>query len=144
MPLAAPKLFLIISRILVLKMKNWLSVSWFTGLCLLLILSSWVNPKSHNSTFTSCISYIPTAISPNGDGINDQFRVQCECDLETYSLQIFNISEEVVYASSDAKAQWNGKFKGTPVPIGKYTWIIEYQAQNGQKALREGELVLIR
>lgn len=125
-------------------MKNWLSVSWFIGLCLLLILTSFGNPSFTEEVKSTCISYISSAISPNGDGINDHFRVQCDCELEVFSLQILNNAWEVVYTTHDSKDVWKGLKDGTPVPDGRYNWIIEYKPQDGKKSHHKGELVLIR
>lgn len=125
-------------------MKNCLSVSWFIGLCLLLILTSSGYPSYIEEANTSCISYISSAISPNGDGINDHFRVEGECEFEDYSLQILNNAWEVVYTSYNSQDVWEGLQDGTPVPNGRYNWIIEYKLQNGEKSHHEGELILIR
>ncbi|MEM6802762.1 MAG: gliding motility-associated C-terminal domain-containing protein [Bacteroidota bacterium] len=127
-------------------MKNWLSVSWFIGLCLLFILTSSGNPITPPSEVSnsSCISYISPAISPNGDGINDKFRVQCICTLEDYSLQIFDASSELVYSSFKLEEAWNGEKDGTPLPQGKYSWQLEYKVQNGDRLNQAGEFILIR
>ncbi len=93
---------------------------------------------------TSCISYISSAISPNGDGINDHFRVEGQCEFEDYSLQILNNSWEVVYTSHNSQDIWEGLQDGTPVPNGRYNWIIEYKLHDGKTLHHEGELILIR
>lgn len=126
-------------------MKNWLSVSWFIGLCLLFILTSWGNPTSPTEVSNpSCISYISPAISPNGDGINDKFRVQCVCTLEDYSLQIFDATSELVYTSFKPEEGWNGEKDGQPLPQGKYSFQLEYKVQNGDRLNEVGEFILIR
>jgi len=125
-------------------MKNWPSVSWIIAICLLLMLTSWRSPSSAEAKNTTCISFISSAISPNGDGINDEFRVQCVCEFQDFSLQILNTASEVVYTTYNADDVWEGLQNGTPVPDGRYNWIIEYKLRTGERAHQKGELVLIR
>lgn len=93
----------------------------------------------------SCIVYIPTAISPNADGINDAFQVQHVCSLEGYRLRIYDAGERMVYESRDVNSTWGGSYQGEPLPEGYYTWeLTYYDARSGNRVLDRGEFALVR
>lgn len=67
----------------------------------------------------------PNVFSPNGDGINDLWIIP---GLEAYpkaSLSVFNRLGQMVYQSKPYTGSWNGLYKGIPLPIGTYYYIIE-------------------
>ena len=84
---------------------------------------------------------IPNAFSPNGDGINDVWRIKY---LEYYSeatVQIFNRYGQPVYLSSGYSVPWDGVFKGTPLPVGTYYYIIN--PKNGREIMK-GSVTIVR
>lgn len=87
---------------------------------------------SKNITYTptdkSFLILVPTAFSPNGDGINDQFIItgNIACNLKT--IKIFNRWGEVVYAS-DSIFEWDGKQNGNVLDAGSYIVYLEYSNQ---------------
>ncbi len=58
--------------------------------------------------------YIPSAFTPNGDGINDYFGVKAE-GIKQFKLQIFNRWGEMVFESSDMLTQWDGTYLGEKI-----------------------------
>lgn len=60
----------------------------------------------------NCDLFIPNAISPNLDGLNDQFGVTISegCEIEEYTLIIFNRWGEVLFSTNDI----NDRFQLTP------------------------------
>jgi gliding motility-associated-like protein len=84
---------------------------------------------------------IPNAFSPNGDGINDVWRIKY---LEFYSeatVQIFNRYGQLVYLTTGYSAPWDGNFKGTPLPVGTYYYIIN--PKNGREIMK-GSVTIVR
>lgn len=65
--------------------------------------------------------YIPSAFSPNGDGMNDSFGVKGE-GISNYHLYIYNRWGEVIFESTNPKQQWDGKYKGQPSEQGTYVY----------------------
>jgi hypothetical protein len=63
--------------------------------------------------------------SPNNDGINDFFFLDCK-DLKDFSITIINDKNTVVFASDDPKFRWDGtNYKsGEMVPEGNYGYIV--------------------
>ena len=58
--------------------------------------------------------YIPSAFTPNGDGVNDFFGVKAE-GIKSFNLQIFNRWGEVVFVSESITNLWDGSFKGEKI-----------------------------
>lgn len=65
--------------------------------------------------------YIPSAFSPNGDGLNDTFGVKGE-GIKNYHLYIYNRWGEVLFESTNPKQQWDGTFSGRPAEQGTYVY----------------------
>ena len=72
--------------------------------------------------------FIATAITPNGDGVNDTwvlggFEYYPEC-----KVNVFNLWGQTVFSSTGYTAQWDGRFNGQLLPIGDYYFTIDYAA----------------
>ncbi|MCB0836931.1 MAG: PKD domain-containing protein [Bacteroidetes bacterium] len=64
----------------------------------------------------------PSAFSPNGDGINDLFRIG-HFNLSQFSIQIFNRWGQMVFESNNPDFEWNGRtIKGNMVHEGVYVY----------------------
>lgn len=75
---------------------------------------------------------VPTAFSPDADGLNDVFRPICHYDLvKEFMMEIYTKRGERIYQSYDAHASWDGFYKGRPVPNGAYIWHIVYRSHLG-------------
>ena len=59
--------------------------------------------------------FIPNAFSPNDDGINDDFQVFIEPDvqIQSFELLIFDRWGSLLFRSDDASRSWNGKAPST-------------------------------
>jgi gliding motility-associated-like protein len=97
-----------------------------------------------------CRVYVPNAISPNGDGINDELRAYFGCDYEYRTLRfaVFDRWGGQVYTSGEGEVPaWDGSARGRPLPPGTYAWFLEYETlRNGmaEKHLEKGDVNLIR
>lgn len=67
--------------------------------------------------------YIPSAFSPNNDGINDDFQPYLPKG-EEYWIKIMDRWGNFIYHSN---APWDGRFRGKMVPIGVYIYSIEVE-----------------
>jgi gliding motility-associated-like protein len=84
---------------------------------------------------------IPNAFSPNGDGINDTWKIEA---LETYpeaELQVFNRQGQPVFNAKGTSAPWDGTYKGKVLPVGVYYYVID--VKNEMEKLR-GSVTLLR
>ena len=72
--------------------------------------------------------YVPSAFSPNGDGINDNFGVVGIFEnIDFYEILIFDRWGKLVFKSNDVHQQWNGRIEGQKPVGGVYTYIIHIQ-----------------
>jgi gliding motility-associated-like protein len=117
-----------------------------------LVLISSLNGCEKRDSVTmevDCIYvFAPTAITPDGDGVNDVFRVYAN-GLTNYVLRIFNRYGQLVWESKDPDDVWTGGIsEAYYVPNGVYTWQIEAIDINQQEALdksrNKGSILVIR
>lgn len=84
---------------------------------------------------------VPNAFSPNGDGINDKWRILY---LESYpgaTVDVYDRYGQVVFSSVGYSVDWDGTVKGKDLPIGTYYYIIN--PKNGRKIVN-GSVTIIR
>jgi gliding motility-associated-like protein len=84
---------------------------------------------------------VPNAFSPNGDGINDTWKILY---LESYPgaiIDVFNRYGQKVFSSTGYYTEWDGTYNGTALPIGTYYYIIN--PKNG-RALINGSVTIIK
>jgi gliding motility-associated-like protein len=60
------------------------------------------------------ILYIPSAFTPNGDGINDVFFAKGD-GIKRFSLTIYNRWGEIVFYSDDINNGWDGTVSGEKI-----------------------------
>ncbi|MDA0973343.1 MAG: CotH kinase family protein [Bacteroidetes bacterium] len=93
--------------------------------------------------------YMPTAFSPNGDGVNDLYQVQGNAvDRRFYSLEIFDRWGNIAFSSTDITDSWNGSAtEGGEyfAPNGVYTYRLKVRSVF-DSAIEEayGTIMLIR
>jgi len=90
--------------------------------------------------------FIPNAFSPNGDGVNDVFRVTPTCLIRKYVLKIFNRWGQQVFYSVDISKGWDGTYKGAEAELGTYFYVIDLVPEDAAKGDMQlkGDLTLIR
>jgi gliding motility-associated-like protein len=94
-----------------------------------------------------CFVQIPNAFTPNGDGINDDFKITVnpDCVLKRFALTIYNRWGERVFQTMDISHSWNGHTGSRPADIGTYMFIAEWTSSFSGKAEQvKGDLILLR
>lgn len=87
---------------------------------------------------------IPTAFTPNGDGLNDVFRPLCLRLQKIVEFNVYNRWGELVFTSASADKGWDGTYKGIAQEIGTYYYMITIARANAQNVLYKGDVTLIR
>lgn len=72
-----------------------------------------------------CLPVIPNAFSPNGDGINDEFRPLINCTPSYYHMLVFDRDGQKVFESFNVSDNWNGTYQNKLLPVGTYYYILK-------------------
>jgi gliding motility-associated-like protein len=67
--------------------------------------------------------HIPTAFSPNRDGVNDTFEIFNSKE-QIVEMRIYNRWGQVIFNSSGYDKPWDGTYQNEPVPPGSYPYLI--------------------
>lgn len=68
---------------------------------------------------------IPNTFTPNGDGVNDVWKIKYLDSYPNVSVNIFNRYGIRLYVSIGYMEPWNGMFNGQEVPVGTYYYVID-------------------
>jgi len=104
------------------------------------------NSASVNIGFVRCSEnlLVPSAFTPNKDGLNDVFRPIQDASIKQYNLKIYNRWGQVMFTSNNMSRGWDGNVNRIQQSIGGYVWIIEYTSKAGKHYSISGTVTLIR
>lgn len=71
------------------------------------------------------IPRIPNTFSPNGDRINDLWEIQYLEEYNSNHLRVFTRAGQLVFESIGQYKAWDGTYKGKPLPMDTYYYILE-------------------
>lgn len=83
-------------------------------------------------------------MSPNGDGLNDEFYISYEGNLIIKQLNIFNRWGEVMFQTRDLSEKWNGTFNGILCNPGVYVYTVDFICSDGTLSLISGNITLVK
>lgn len=88
---------------------------------------------------------IPTAFTPDGDGLNDSFGVLTVAGREkVLEMQVWNRWGQMVFESTDPQARWKGDHSGKPAPSDVYAYRVMVGCADGAFMVYTGEVSLLR
>ncbi len=93
--------------------------------------------------------FVPTAFSPNGDGVNDMFYINAGQEVQQIKrFFILNRWGTMVYSRSNFQANdpnfgWDGIFNGTRVQIGVYVYVAEVEMAGGELVVVKGDVTVV-
>jgi gliding motility-associated-like protein len=87
---------------------------------------------------------VPSAFTPNEDGVNDIIYVDGWGIEKLNSFRIYNRWGELVFESNDLKIGWNGVYKHSPQPSDTYVYQVEGEFYGGESFTKSGTITLIR
>ena len=84
---------------------------------------------------------IPSAFTPNGDGVNDTWDIKYLGAYPNAIIDVFNRNGAKVYTSIGYAVSWDGKFNGKSLPFGVYYYVIN--PKSGRTAIT-GSVTIIK
>lgn len=92
-----------------------------------------------------CLIAVPTAFTPNNDGLNDFFRPHNAIKADNYEFKVFNRWGQLVFQTNNWQAKWDGRINGELQTTGVYVWMLKYTHRDTGKAVfQKGTVTLIR
>ena len=88
--------------------------------------------------------FIPTAFTPNRDGLNDVFRATVFGGVRDFLLVVHNRYGEIVFSTNDYLKYWDGYYKGKPANVGNFVWKCSYRLEGSESILQKGSVILLR
>jgi gliding motility-associated-like protein len=92
----------------------------------------------------SCWVYVPSAFTPDQDGINDSWTWKGECFPEDFSMEIFDRWGEVMFSSTEPWRSWDGTYNGAFVPPGVYAYRVGYRLPYQERKEATGSIAVLR
>ena len=87
------------------------------------------------------------AFSPNGDGVNDYFRMVVPLEYkEVVTQKVFRIYDrwgQLIYEGNDPTG-WDGTYQGRQLPPDVYAYYLEIDIENCKTVSGKGNVTLIR
>ncbi|MEO6818530.1 MAG: gliding motility-associated C-terminal domain-containing protein [Ginsengibacter sp.] len=87
---------------------------------------------------------IPTAFTPNNDGLNDRLPVSVIGFIDLEYFRIYNRWGELVYQTQRINDSWDGNYKGTIQNMGAFVWIAKGKDIKGNVVTDKGSFILVR
>jgi gliding motility-associated-like protein len=117
-------------------------------------IESVSNPNGSGATYKAssysvCIDvasqvFVPEAFTPNGDGLNDEFRPYFAFLPSSYMMLIYNRYGFKVFETKEITKGWNGMVSNnTKAPEGAYIYFITFETTAGNKIEKKGNFALI-
>lgn len=87
--------------------------------------------------------FIPSAFTPNGDGLNDLFLVKANFEPRSFEMAVLSRGGDVLFQTRDMNIGWDGMLHGKLLPQGVYVIIIKYKDSEGSEHKQQGQVLLI-
>lgn len=93
----------------------------------------------------NCYAAIPSAFTPNGDGLNDYLYPLNASKADQMEFKIYNRMGQLIFISTNISKKWDGKILGIPQDTGLFIWMLSYTHHDtGEKVFLKGTTLLIR
>lgn len=100
-------------------------------------------------TFENCEVIYPTAFTPDGDGTNDTWEiVGLDEKYPDNTVRIYNRWGNLIFEHQSSSLnpynnnQWDGTYKGAPLPVGSFYYIIDLNGKSDEKAKGTVSIIL--
>jgi gliding motility-associated-like protein len=87
---------------------------------------------------------IPSAFTPNGDGLNDIFRPIGMKYQKLVEFSVYNRWGQQVFTTNNKAKGWDGTFNGVPQDMDVYDYVLIVELDNGKTSYYKGDVTLLR
>jgi gliding motility-associated-like protein len=88
--------------------------------------------------------FVPTAFTPNGDGLNETLKPTLAGMQQFDYFRIFNRFGQLVFETREINQGWDGYLKGQKQPSGTFVWMLQAVDFEGKMVQAKGSTMLIR
>ncbi len=88
--------------------------------------------------------FLPTAFTPNGDGLNDVYHLVVPGSYQLLSFIIYNRYGGKVFSTTSTNIAWDGTIAGQPQDAGQYVYYLQIKHPSGKKITRKGTILLLK
>jgi gliding motility-associated-like protein len=93
----------------------------------------------------NCFIAVPTAFTPNGDGLNDYLYPVNAYKAQQLEFSVYNRYGQRIWHTTDWTKKWNGTVNGNPQGAGVFAWKLNYFDPDRKKSVSlSGTSTLIR
>ena len=87
---------------------------------------------------------MPTAFTPNNDGLNDTYGISNPYAIpELLTFEIYDRWGNRIFATQDPFQRWDGFYRGEPVNAGVVQYALQWVCQ-GEEQVQTGEIAILR
>ena len=88
--------------------------------------------------------YVPTAFTPNNDGLNDRLKV-VPVGIQSFGyFAVYDRWGQLIYRTTNYNEGWDGTFRGTKQPSATFVYVTEAIDYRGKRLFRKGTVTLLR
>jgi gliding motility-associated-like protein len=94
-----------------------------------------------------CRLLIPSAFTPNSDGLNDLFKIRQQCPnigLLGFTLRVYNRWGQLVFMTNDINTGWDGTYRSKRLDQDVYVYLVEYSLKQNRTLQQRGTIALVR
>ncbi len=90
--------------------------------------------------------FLPSAFTPNGDGVNDYWQIRSNFldQLRVSTWVLYNRWGQKIFETTDVNYRWDGTFRGQPLPPDVYGYYARIVCPGNEELVLQGNLTLIR
>jgi gliding motility-associated-like protein len=92
---------------------------------------------------TCCTMFMPSAFSPNDDGLNDKIKPVLDYNTSLVNYSVFNQWGEKIFTTTQKDISWDGYYQGVACDGDTYYYLVQYTC-NGVTKTESGAVQLIK
>lgn len=97
------------------------------------------------TVYASCLLSVPTAFTPNNDGLNDRLQPLNAIKADDLVFTVYNRWGQKLFQTKNWRMGWDGKFGQQEQPSAVYIWTLRYINRDTKKIIEQkGTVTLIR